>query len=81
MQYTALYQQASEKIEKYKAHVQSLSKQIYNLNDQNLEAKKETEFLKNKLRLAENNPRDSRLFAPPNFGRQKQNYSSNMVEK
>lgn len=62
-------QQLSEKIEKYDTHVRSISKQLYKLNEQNLEVKKENEFLKNKLRLVESNPRESRLFAPPNFGK------------
>lgn len=57
-----------DKIDKYDTHVRSCSKQLYVLNDQNLELKKDNEFLKNKLRLADNNPRDSAIFPPPNFG-------------
>ncbi|KAG4067391.1 hypothetical protein HA402_015827 [Bradysia odoriphaga] len=58
----------TERNDKYVAHVQSLSTQVYKLNEQILELKKENEFLKSKLRLAECNPRESRLFPPPNFG-------------
>lgn len=59
----------AEKLEKYDTHVRSISKQVYKLNEQNLEVKKENEFLKNKLRLAESNPRESRLFSAANFGK------------
>lgn len=65
------YQLLTEKMEKYDAHVRTISKQVYKLNEQNLEMKKENEFLKTKLRLAESNPRESRLFAPSNFGEHK----------
>lgn len=61
--------QLLEKNERYENHVRVISKQLYELNVQNLDLKKENEIAKNKLRLAENNPRDSRLLSAPIFGK------------
>ncbi|KAJ6638168.1 hypothetical protein Bhyg_10901 [Pseudolycoriella hygida] len=58
----------TEQLEKYENHVRQISRQLYKVNENSLDMKKENEFLKNKLRLAESNPRESRLFSAANFG-------------
>lgn len=47
-------------MEQYEKHVEKLSHQLYQLNESQLDLKKTNEYMKNKMRYMENNPRSSK---------------------